>query len=630
MKILKELCLFGGVLAAALPAAAERKFNLAPKPERVKEIAAWLPAEPQSLGAPIANREAWGKLASLPEAAKTIRAAEKLINEPVPEVPDEWYLEFTKTGNRSHYEGPYFHRVSQLDTLLLAECLENKGRFLPAIEKRVEAICGERSWTMPAHDGGLSNFNGTQLHIDLGSSYRAWVLAYVYGWLGDKLPAGTREHLRKEVYRRVLDVYLAAVRSGYEKGNWWMRGDNNWNAVCHAGVVTTALALVPERELRAEFLASMESDNPVFVSGFTPDGYCSEGMGYWNYGFGREVMMGLAVRAVTGGKLDIFTGEKMRKIAAYAQGYELQPGCSPFFADGGGAPGLDIWALMRQVWPDLVPNRAAGVSLLSGGCETIALRAFGQEPPKPVSDAVETLPVRTWFPDAQVLLSRPDPAVASASKPFSIAIKGGHNAEQHNHNDVGSYFILLDGLEMMGDPGGEIYTRRTFSKNRYDSKVLNSYGHPVPVVCGELQPVGRQSAARVVATDFKPERDTLVLDISKAYPVKTLKALTRTMVYDRQARVITVTDKVSMSAPGTFSVPVVTYCDVKKGDKPGTYWLTGKKGQKVQVDIEATGGSWKLAEEEIENPGKPSPKRLAVTFDGPVADASVTMRVTAQ
>ena len=53
----------------------------------------------------------------------------------------------------------------------------------------------------------------------------------------------------------------------------------------------------------------MELSNPHFIGGFTDDGYCSEGMGYWNYGFGHYIMMGLAVRAATKGKLDIFQDE---------------------------------------------------------------------------------------------------------------------------------------------------------------------------------------------------------------------------------------------------------------------------------------------------------------------------------
>ena len=305
-------------------------------------------------------------MTALPEAAALLREAEKIMNTPPPELPDELYLDFTNTGNRRNYERPYGQRSQRISTLLLAECLENKGRFLPALERDVLAVCNERSWTMPAHDSSLSNFNGTRLTIDLGSSARGWLLAEVDAWLGHRLTPDVRTRLRDEVRRRVLAPYLDVVRNGNINGNWWMRCDNNWNAVCSAGVVCCALALLEPREERALVLAAMEFSNPFFISGFTDDGYCSEGMGYWNYGFGHYVMMGLAVRAATGGRLDIFTDEKLPRIAAYAKGYQIQSGRSPWFADGGGAPSPGVWALLRQVFPEAVPTDVPMPALLKG------------------------------------------------------------------------------------------------------------------------------------------------------------------------------------------------------------------------------------------------------------------------
>jgi len=593
-----------------------------PDPQRIAEIAAWLPPAPRGFGRPGSDREAWGRLAALPNADKLIERAAALMDKPVPEVPDELYLEFTKTGNRNHYEKPYHHRLSQLDTLLLAECLEYKGRFLPALERTVLAICDERSWTMPAHDSSLSNFKGTQLTIDLGSSARGRLLATVDYWLGDKLAPATRERLRKEVHRRVLDVYLAAVRDNDEHGNWWMKGENNWNAVCTAGVVCGALALLDKPEERAEVLAAMEISNPRFISGFTGDGYCSEGMGYWNYGFGHFVALGLAVRDATGGHLDIFKGKKLARVADYAQGFQIQTGCSPFFADGGGAPSPEVWALLRQVYPEAVPADTPPFPLLSGGSDTVALRAFGQEPPPP-SNKDAGLPLHTWFANAQVLLTRSAPG---SQPPFGAAIKGGHNAELHNHNDVGSYTVVLDGLEMMGDPGGEVYTRRTFSSHRYDSKMLNSYGHPVPVVAGLLQPTGRAAAAKVLGSSFEDARDRLELDLTKAYAAPELKTLHRTLVHDRASRAIEITDAVHFTSPQTFSSPLVTYREVDRRDNATLY--LHDKTRCVEVRIAVEGGAWHLDEESIENPEKASPRRLAVTFDQPVEKARVKFHIT--
>ena len=42
-----------------------------------------------------------------------------------------------------------------------------------------------------------------------------------------------------------------------------------------------------------------------FLKGFTPDGYCGEGTGYWNYGFGHYVFLAEEIRLATGGQIDL-------------------------------------------------------------------------------------------------------------------------------------------------------------------------------------------------------------------------------------------------------------------------------------------------------------------------------------
>lgn len=584
-----------------------------PDPDRVKEIAGWLPPHPAAPGDPIAVRTHWDALARTPDGINKIRQAERVQKEKFPDVPDEWYLEFTKTGNRNHFERPYGQRMRQISALFIGECLENKGRFIEALETRILAVCEERSWVMPAHDGALGNFNRTKLHVDLGSSARGWMLSIVYSTLGEKLSPAVRERIKSEVYRRILTPYLNALRSGDPNGNWWMIGDNNWNAVCHAGVTGCSLALMDKPEDRAEILAAVEKFNPIFISGFTNDGYCSEGMGYWNYGFGHEVMMGLEIRAATQGKLDILSGDKTRRIAGYAFRYQIEPGHCPYFADGGGAPSQEVWATMRQVWPECVPDKIADYPILGGSVQQLLLRGFGQEPPRPANPQPERMEIRDWFPDAEVLICRQS---GDCPVKFGLGVKGGHNNEQHNHNDVGSYTIVLDGLEMLGDPGGEVYTRRTFSGHRYESKVLNSYGHPVPVVNGQLQPPGRKYAAKMLKADFSDQLDVLEIDLTGAYKCPELKRLVRSVSYDRENRTVTISDRVEFSKPCSFSSPIITYRDIVPGDGPNRFTLTDGKNHRVKLEFKTDRPHFRFEDETIENPGKPSPKRKAATFDG--------------
>ena len=374
---------------------------------RVEEIAGWLPERPAACGARIGDRAAWDRLAALPSAAVRIRAAEKMLGDPIPELSDAMYMEFSRSGNRSRYRQKYDRLYFGLADLTLGECLENKGRFLPAIVAHIEAICSLRSWTYPAHDQKLLSFNGSP-HIDVGSARLTAYLALAYDWLRDVLPPEVRARLLAECDRRSFQPYLATCRNFSPKDsvmarrNWWFHGENNWNSACNSGVVRAALAMVEDRRVRAEFIAAAEEAVPYAMRGYLSDGYCTEGMGYWGYGYGNLLMLGLTVRAATGGKVDLFTDPKHRAVMMFPYGNRLMEWKSPHFADYAANPSIPLLALERQVFPDITSRRAAELDLLAGDegwshsdLTFIALRAFGQEPPPDGTDGFDALPPRT-------------------------------------------------------------------------------------------------------------------------------------------------------------------------------------------------------------------------------------------
>jgi len=62
------------------------------------------------------------------------------------------FMDFGRDGNRSRYEALYFRRRSALGGLVLAECLENEGRFIDQIINGIWCICEESTWILPAHN----------------------------------------------------------------------------------------------------------------------------------------------------------------------------------------------------------------------------------------------------------------------------------------------------------------------------------------------------------------------------------------------------------------------------------------------------------------------------------------------
>lgn len=595
----------------------------------MEKIADMLPAKPRGFGRPIADRAAWERLAKARSYKGVIRRAEALLKQPIPESPDDLYLDFSRTGNRTRWQRVAGLRRGGIAYLTLGECLENSGRFLPALEAAIAALCAEKTWVYPAHDRSLANFKGTRIDIDLGSSHVASNLATARWLLGDKLSAKTRRLIRTELRRRIFAPYLDMV-AGKRKKNWWMLTTNNWNTVCLANVAGAALAIVESRQERAKFIESAVEHSRNFLRGFTPDGYCSEGVGYWNYGFGHYILLAEAIVQATDGGVDLFERKEGRAPAIYGERIEIIHGIYPAFAD------CSVRARPSRQVVHFVSRRyglgagAAGDALLvspGGGLLAAMMYSFPNSATKaPPGEKKQAGPgLRDWFDKAGVLIARPKPGSACR---MAAALKGGHNAEHHNHNDVGSYVLVVGKRPVLLDPGGEVYTARTFSRRRYESKVLNSFGHPVPRVAGKLQSSGRRAAAKVLRTEFTDARDTLVLDIKPAYAVKELRRLQRTFVYSRQgAGSLTVTDEVEFASPQAFETALITLGQWKKL-APRSLAITDAD-EAVRVDIEAT-GDVEIAAEEIheDTHTKTPPTRIAIRFTQPVAKATITMKIT--
>jgi hypothetical protein len=552
---------------------AQNKERLIQIEKYADEIKLFLPEKAQGLGVPITDRFQWEALKTSFDVAAIIKRAEGSMASSIPEIPESLYMDYYKTGNRYNYERVRNQKYTRLGSLALGECFENQGRFLPAIEETIRAICAEPSWVYPAHDSGARIYKGELIYIDLGSSLISWELATADYWLQNKLSLEVRQLIRNNVERRIFTPYEESIRDGKEGDrNWWITTTNNWNAVCHAGVVGAALALIDDPVRRAWYIAVAEKNSEYFLSGFSPDGYCSEGIGYWNYGFGYYVYMGETVLQATGGRVDFFSPPIIRNVALFGSNMQIASGVYAAYADGSPYAKPDSAILKYMNYrlslglPDYTDtrflNRQVGSSLILFGVMGFPNTALDCSP----GEVQEDSELRHEFSSAGILIAR---ATENNPNRLAFGIKAGHNYEHHNHNDIGSYIVSLGGKTPLVDPGGEVYTSRTFSSRRYDSKVINSFGHAVPRINGVLQQTGSSARGMVVEKSFSEEEDRLAIDLSSAYPVEGLRELTRKVFFNRTdgklngerhpGGQLLVLDHAVLDNSGTFETALITF-----------------------------------------------------------------------
>ncbi|EOS12639.1 hypothetical protein D7Y25_06830 [Parabacteroides goldsteinii] len=590
-----DVCLIPGekkpfALAAQVPKSVPFEEN---NRQRINEIAGYLEEEPAGFGVSYHNRAEWEKIKDKIDYPSVLKKAEEVLNTEMPAWDDELYLEFSKNGVRPPGEKMLNARKSRLAPLVWAECMENKGRFVPKIESTLKDLISHRSWILPAHDTYLNVFYGKKHEVDLAAAAFVHELAETLYFLDDKISEPVRQAVIDSMYVRVFNPVKDALQTGKGYTFNWFNNTNNWNAVCLAGVTSAAVGVIKDRKERALFVAAAEYYSQNSVLGYTDDGYCTEGLGYFNYGFQHYIILREQLYQRTKGTIDLFKSEKMKKIAMYGINFEIINGAYPAFADcriGTTVSPLILWYCnhnlglglsaydqidTRELRPSvftamlLFPNTALQTS---SHAESAAKTAGKQ-------------PIRMFFDKAGVLICRPENPTAHS---MGVALKGGNNAEHHNHNDVGSYSLIIGDETLAGDPGGPYhYAGAMWTDKRYTFKSISSFGHPVAVIDQALQGAGKEYRAEIIGTDFTAARDEYVLDLTSAYDCPNLKSYTRKFVFDRSGKgSLLIEDRFELDQAGSFESAVTTLVDwQEKGDN--TIKLSGKQ-HTVNVKIEVS------------------------------------------
>ncbi len=151
------------------------------------------------------------------------------------------------------------------------------------------------------------------------------------------------------------------------------------------------------------------------------------------------------------------------------------------------------------------------------------------------------------LPDAHIFAARTE---EGSEKGFFIGLKGGHNDESHNHNDIGCPFVYLNGEPVVIDPAAGAYTSKTFSSERYDIWTMQSEWHSLPTVKGHMQKDGRGYRSDSFEWGDDGKAAWASMDISKAYPEKAgIDSYERKIALDRTKGEVRINDNIRLVKP---------------------------------------------------------------------------------
>jgi hypothetical protein len=542
---MKTRLIFAGLLVSfllSMPGMAQERNFLTQKYSRASLQQLLLPQE-QFAPYPSANRKGWEQV---PDELKKdyIRNAEKLLGASWGELKASEFMQFKRTGNRTVFEAITFERRNKLNVLVLGELFENKGRFTDDIINGIWIICEESWWGVPAHNGNRNNKeplpNILDSYVDLFDAETGAALAWTYYLLKEKLDAVSpyiTQRMLTELERRIL---IPCIKNDF---NWMgVHGEslNNWTPWICSNWMTVALLCDKDanRRLDAVYKAMQSVDR--FVNPYPADGGCDEGPGYWDRAgaslFDCLELLDLA----SAGKIRIYDQPLVKNMGNYIYKAHIADNYYVNFADAGAIVhpsaalvyryGKSILDDTMQQFGIYLADRYQFGKKASGGSLGRQLPAlFNLQELK--GEAKAPLLRDVWLPDLQVAIAR---ARAGSAEGLYVAIKGGHNSESHNHNDIGNFIVYADGKPVLIDVGVEAYTAKTFSSQRYEIWTMQSAYHNLPTINGVQQAPGRNYAADKVSYSSTDKKAVFSLDIAKAYPeAAKLASWKRTLTYNR-------------------------------------------------------------------------------------------------
>lgn len=511
-----------------------------------------------------ANDHAWQGVA--PAAAELLvdqASAERGTPWPQPLVSH--YSRYFRDGNRTAYEGLVGARQQRLTRAVVMAALrggavgdpEGPGRdvteWLDEVIDGAYLLCEQSSWSWAAHDDVFADSGEVvpdpdRPYVDLGAGEVAAQLAWldlVLGEMLDQRAPGLRRRIRYETQRRVIQPFV-------DRLDWhWLGLDgdvHNWNPWIHSNIIAAALLLVDDPKLQAHTISRCIEGLDRFLASIPDDGAIDEGFTYWWNGAGRA-LEGLAL--LDQGSNGVLSADVPVVRAMLAFPHRMHLGGRWFLnvADGPAraADGLPWDMLYRAAVRvgdvdaaqhagafvrEQVDSKAGLGRVLHSLLQPVAKLPAAEAPLPPLA-------VFSYLPSVQIMVAR---QAAGSARGLTLTAKGGHNGEHHNHRDVGSVVVAVDGVPLLVDAGQPTYTAQTFGPDRYQIRAMQSTWHNVPAPFGLEQGTGEEFGAIVIDVPTAAE-PTLTLGLGAAYGFARAEQWIRTATLNRHDESIVIGDR---------------------------------------------------------------------------------------
>jgi hypothetical protein len=470
-------------------------------------------------------------------------------------------------------------------------------------------------------------------------------MAIGYDWLYPTFSEGEKKTFREAIRTKGLEPSFT--------GNpWWIKGDNNWNQVCHGGLVLGALAIAEDQPSLAKAVIDRAAANIHHaMDAYGPDGTYPEGPMYWNYGTSYNVLLLAALHAAFGSDGGLSQHTAFRTSAHYIIHATGPNGFVFNYADCSRRRSCDgtlIWFAANYGQPELALDEWRWIKPLLAAGEKPKDESPRLLPLALVWEAMLQTSSKGTAPDARLGLGfswmgRGVQPVAFHRGAWDdpnttyAAIKGGLGKTNHAHLDAGTFILEAGGVRWFVDLGSQDYeSLESRSVKIWDSAQdgqrwtvfrLNSNSHNILQFGEENQSVQGKCEMTRHKNGPPTEARFSIVDLTPAYPGQA-KSITRGLALMPDGQVLLRDEIKGITGKVPIRWSAFTHAEVTTDGKAAFLHSEGKQLRATLVEpanarFEVEDASKPVRDYDAPNPGL---KRLFLRIVPAVSEA-VTISV---
>jgi hypothetical protein len=341
------------------------------------------------------------------------------------------------------------HKISndQIPYLVLAYQFTKDSKYAARCWAQLDKMCSYQDWGASRH------------FLDAGIAAKG--VAIAYDGLYDYLTNDQRRKLVNAVRKFVLEPGKTQIETG--TGAWkWYLSDNNWNGICHGGMILAALACYEsDPTFMSSVIAIAANGIPIYLNSLEPDGASEEGMMYWGYGLSNTFLALESMKRTLGTTYGLAELNGFRKTGWFPYLVSGPAGTATMGDDylyyGKGNKFLSyFWFadyfndanLAKTHYNSCIERNSANTEKMNGWFDLMFYD------PLPINQGSQvSSPLSSYIRGADYMY-----VTESSSDPNSlyIGMHGGDNNASHGHLDAGTIFIQALGENfVVGNLGKE-------------------------------------------------------------------------------------------------------------------------------------------------------------------------------